>query len=93
MSHPELAPPTETLKKAGPDDTAYYMAELYHLEDCVELRLALVNPLEPMISTEEWLVSDQFHGDLLRKLRSIGSRLELHLGVIERFARATDAAR
>ncbi len=91
LHHPDLLPLTDILKDVCPNDTEYHMGVLYHLTRGVELRLKLVSPLEPMITTDEWLRSNRFRGDLLRSFPSIGPRLELYSSLSRCFTLAVEA--
>lgn len=66
LQHPKLAPLAEVVRSACPQDTAYVMGLVFRLRGSLKARLDLISPLAPLVSTEDWLASDRFKGDLLR---------------------------
>lgn len=66
LQHPKLAPLAEVVRAACPQDAAYVMGLVFRLRGSLKARLDLTSPLAPLVSTEDWLASDRFKGDLLR---------------------------
>lgn len=65
--HPDLQPLVEILKQTCPQDTAYHLGVLFHLEGGMELRLKLLSPFAPIIPTKEWQQSARFEGGFFRQ--------------------------
>lgn len=76
LQHPKLAPLAEVVRAACPQDTAYVMGLVFRLRGSLKARLDLVSPLAPLVSTEDWLTSDRFEGDLLRVWHPTSSKFK-----------------
>jgi hypothetical protein len=93
LLHPDLAPLTLLLKEVCPTDTAYHLGLLFHLKGGLQLRLDLLSPFEPMISTEDWQQSGRFRGDYLRRWSGGSPRLDMLQDLSPCFASAALATR
>lgn len=69
LYHPDLQPLADLVSRLCPDDTAFHMGHLFAWWGGLDMRLALLSPYAPLISSEDWLASGRFEGDLLRQLR------------------------
>lgn len=66
LQHPKLAPMNAVVRAACPQNAEDVMGVLFHLRGSQQARLDLISPLAPLVSTEDWLASARFKGDLLR---------------------------
>lgn len=66
LQHPKLAPTAAVVRAACPQNADDVMGVLFHLRGSQQARLDLISPLAPLVSTEDWLASARFKGDLLR---------------------------
>ena len=66
LQHPKLAPMAAVVRAACPQNADDVMGVLFHLRGSQQARLDLISPLAPLVSTEDWLASARFKGDLLR---------------------------
>ncbi|MEM6758020.1 MAG: hypothetical protein AAF601_00935 [Pseudomonadota bacterium] len=90
LHHPDLKQLIDIMYDVCPDDTAYHMGVLFYLNGG-QLRLALLSPFEPVISTQDWQQSERFRGDFLRNWSSNSVRFEMLQNLSACFAAAVQA--
>lgn len=66
LLHPDLGPLIAMMHDLCPSDTAYHTGLLFHVGGSSSLRLALISPLEPIVSSKEWQKSGRFKHDFFR---------------------------
>jgi hypothetical protein len=91
LHHPDLMPLVEIVQDVCPVDTAYHMGVVFYLKGGNFLRMRMLSPYGPIISTKKWQQSGRFRGDILRNWHTDMSRFGILQELSPCFANAAIA--